>query len=233
MNTEAKPSGGISFSRLSSTNPAIANRNRRIIQLTTAAAALLLVVLVVSLWASSRSQKAQAAFDAAMEVYDAPIQQPGERPIPNVKSYPSAAARAKDAHPLFQAAADSYRLFRAGQNARYFAGLTAEDMGNVASAEADLTKASDGRDSGVAALAKLALADLYATGNRSTDAARLYDSLIAHPTLTVSANAARLAFAESLAGTNPQKARELYAKVKDSDKTSVAGQVATQKLAAK
>ncbi len=168
-----------------------------------------------------------------MNVYDAPIQQPGDRPIPNVKTYPSAAARAKVANPLFRAAADSYGFFRAGQNARYFAGLTAEDMGDGRSAEADLTKAGQGRNSGLAALAKLALAGLYATTNRAVDAARLYDTLIAHPTLTVSANAARLAFAASLAGTNPQKAKELYAKVKDSDKTTVAGQVATQKLAAK
>lgn len=202
-------------------------------RLTIAAMALLLAALVVSLWTSNRSQKAQAAFDAAMEVYDAPIQQPGDRPIPNVKTYPSAAARAKAANPLFKAAADNYGLFRAGQNARYFAGLTANDMGDARSAEADLQQAAKGRDSGVNALAKLALADLYTTLNRSADAARLYEDLIAHPAMTVSANAARLAFAESLAGANPQKARQLYAQVKDSDKTTVAGQVAAQKLAAR
>ncbi len=232
MNTDIKPAGGSSFARLSTPLPGAVDRNRRIVQISVAAAAVLLAVLVVSLWVNNRSQKSQAAFDAAMDVYDAPIQRPDERPIPNVKSYPSTAARGRAANPLFRAAADRYGFFRAGQNARYFAGLTSEDMGDMRTAEAALSKAADGRDGGLAALAKMALAGLYTTTGRPSQAAQLYENVIAHPTLTVSANAARLALAESIAGTNPQKARELYAKVKDSDKTTVAGQVATQKLAA-
>ncbi len=194
---------------------------------------MLLIILVVSLWAGNRSQKAQEAFNNAMDVYDAPIQGPGDRPIPNVKSYPSAAARAKVANPLFRDAAAKYGLFKAGQNARYFAGLTAEDMGDRNGAEADLKIAGSARDSGLAALAKMALAGLYATGGRAAEARSVYEDVIAHPTLTVSANAARLALASLEAGTNPQHARELYAKVKDSDKTTVAGQIATQKLSGK
>lgn len=232
MNTELKPAGGSSFSRLSASAPGAARRKPRIVQLTVAVVAVLLATLFASLWISSRSAKAQAAFDAAMDVYDTPVQQPGERPIPNVKTYTSVEARAKAAHPLFQAAADTYGLFRAGQNARYFSGLTAKDMGEVQTAEADLKKAAGGRDGGVSALAKLALAGFYMTAGRQGDAAQLYENLIAHPTLTVPANAARLALADSIAGTNPQRARALYAQVKDSDKTTAAGQVAAQKLAA-
>ena len=224
---------GSSFSRLSAPVAASPERTRRLIRISVAAILVLLAALVVSLWANGTAEKAQAALNAAMDVYDAPIQRPGDRPIPNVKTYPSAAARAKVANPLFQTAADKYGLFQAGANARYFAGLTALDLNDIASAEAHLKKTADARDSGLAALGKIALANLYATTNRLSQAIGLYESVIEHPASTVSANAARLSYAAAVADTNPQKARELYAKVKDSDKTTAAGQIATQKLGGK
>ena len=165
-----------------------------------------------------------------MDIYDSPLTQPGQPPIPNVKAYPSAAARAKDANPLFRDVAGKFSFFKAGANAEYFAGLTDEDMGRTAEAEAELKKASGSRDSGLAALAKMALASLYTNVGRQRDAASVYRDLIDHPTLTVSSNAARLALAASEETTNPQEARELYAKIKDTDKTTAAGQIAAQKL---
>ncbi len=195
--------------------------------------AVIAVAIAVSVWASNRAHQAQAAFNNAMDVYDAPIQQAGRQAIPNVKSYPSAAARAREANPLFGEAASKYGMFRAGKNARYFAGLTAEDMGNNAEAEADLKKAAGSSDNGLAALAKMALAGLYESAGRPAEAKTLYEDVIAHPAMTVSANAARLALADAEHATDPQQARELYAKVKDSDKTTVAGQIASQKLGGK
>ncbi len=227
----SSPSRAGSFTRLSTPAPNWLAQNRRlVIRLSVAVAALLLAALAISIWAGNRRQAAAAAFNSAMEVYDAPVQQPGQRPIPNVKSYPSAAARAAEANPLFRSAADKYGFFQAGANARYFAGLTEIDMGRNTEAEADLKKAADSRDGGLAALAKMAIAGLYSTSGRAGDAAPIYQNLIDHPTLTVSANAARLALAATVETTNPQRARELYAKVKDTDKTTAAGQIAAQKL---
>ncbi len=198
-----------------------------------AGAAVLFCVIAGSIWASNQSQRAQDAFSNAMDVYDSPLQQAGQPPIPNVKMYSSAAARARDANPLFRDVAGKYGLFKAGANAEYFAGLTDEDMGRTADAEAELKKTADNRDAGLAALAKMAQASLYSGAGRQKEAAQLYHGLIDHPTLTVSASAARLALAETEAATNPQEARELYAKVKDTDKTTAAGQIATQKLSGK
>lgn len=229
MDIQTRPTG--SFTRVSSAAPSWLEQNRRlVIRLSVAFVGLLLLVLIVSLWASSQSAKAQAAFNDAMDVYDAPLQQAGQPPVPNAKTYASAAARAKDANPLFVAIATKYSFLKAGDNARYFAGLTAEDMGDNPAAESDLKKAASTHDSGLAALAKLALASLYLNTGRAANGAELYRDLIDHPTLTVSANAARLALAASEESTNPQDARQLYAKVKDTDKTTAAGQIATQKL---
>ncbi len=227
----SSPSSTGSFSRLGTPAPNWLDQNKRLVlRLSVAAAALLLAILVISIWASNRKQAAFAAFNSAMDVYDAPIQQPGQRAIPNVKSYSSAAARAQAANPLFRSVAEKYGLFQAGANARYFAGLTEIDMGKTAEAETDLQKVGGSHDDGLAALAKMALAGLYSSSGRAGNAAALYQSLIDHPTLTVSANAARLALASTVESTNPQRARELYAKVKDTDKTTAAGQIATQKL---
>ncbi len=228
------PGNGSSFSHIGALTPSSLGRNRALlVRVSVVAVALIVVAFVLSIRVSKRSQAARSAFNDAMDVYDAPIQQPGQPAIPNVKTYPSAATRARDANPLFSKVAAQYGSFKAGENARYFAGLTAEDMGNAGIAEADLKKASGSRDTGVAALANMALASLYSTTGRAAQAAALYRSLIAHPTITVSANAARLALADSEQAANPQAARELYAKVKDSDKTTVAGQIAAQKLGGK
>lgn len=223
-----------SFSRVGTTPPSWFQANRSLaIRLSVIGAVVLLVVLCGVLFATHRGDQAQAALNGAMDVYEAPLQQAGQPLPPNTKSYASAAERAKVAYPLFLKVADQYGMTKAGANARYFAGLTAQDAGNSSAAESNLKKVADSSNSSLAALGKMALASLYDGTGRHADAAKLYQDVIDHPTLTVSANAARLALASSQESTNPQAARELYAKVKDSDKLTAAGQIASQKLSGK
>lgn len=228
------PANSGSFTRVGSAPSTWLEQNKTLaIRLSVVVVGLLFIAIAGAIWISNRSQQAFVAFSNAMDVYDSPVQQAAQAPIPNVKMYPSIAARAKDANPLFLDVANRYGLFKAGANARYFAGLTAEDMGNIAGAETNLKQASDSHDAGLSALAKMALASLYSNSGRQAQAAVLYRGIIDHPTMIVSANAARLALAASEESTNPQDARLLYAKVKDSDKTTAAGQIATQKLSGK
>lgn len=229
MDIQTRHSG--SFARAGSRNLSWLEQNRALaIRLSVVVVFIVLVVLAFSLWSSNQASKAKALFNQAMEIYDSPLKQPGEPPMPDTKTYSSAAARGRAANPIFTEAAEKYSSTEAGKNARYFAGLTAEDMGDRTSAEADLNKASNVGDKGLEALAKMALASLYVQTGRSSQAATLYRELIAHPTLTVSADAARLALASSEETTNPQDARVLYAKVKDNDKTGAAGEIASEKL---
>jgi tetratricopeptide (TPR) repeat protein len=206
-----------------------ANR-AQVIRLSVILVAVVLVVLAASLWYNSHSTQAGAAFSNAMDVYDAPLRQPGQPVDPISPSYATAADRGKAANPLFEQVANQYGFFKAGENARYFAGLTAEDMGQNGQAEADLKKAADSHDSGVASLAKMALASLYRKTSRQAQAISLYQDLIAHPTLTVPVSSGRLSLAETYEGTRPDEARKLYAQIKDQDKTSAAAQIAAQKL---
>ena len=205
-----------------------ANRSR-IVQFSLLGAALILIALAVGTYVSTQSAKAESAFSDAMDVYDAPLRQPGQPADPNTQSYATSAERAKAANPLFEQAASHYGFFKAGANARYFAGLTAEDMGQTGQAEADLKKAA-GANNGLGALAKMALASLYRKTNRQQQAVDIYQQLIAKPTLTVPASTAKLQLAETYEATRPDEARKLYAQIKDGDKTSAAAQIASQKL---
>jgi tetratricopeptide (TPR) repeat protein len=124
--------------------------------------------------------------------------------------------------------ANNYSLLGSGKTARYFAGLTAIDLGQTGAAEGYLKQVADGHDSALASLAKVALANLYQQLNRTSEAVVLYNQLIAKPTNTVPADAAKLQLAALYEKTNPAEANKIYAQLKSSK--TAAGQIAAQKL---
>ena len=178
-----------------------------------------------------QQEKAQNAFGAGMETYLTPIAQPGTPQQPGVKTYASAAERAKDANAAFLKVADSYSWTSTGKNAEYFAGLSYMDMGQNADAERTLKHVADHGDKNLAALAQMALASLAQQAGHSADAIQIYQNLAKHPTTTVPASQAKLALAGLYETTNPQQAKQIYAEIKDTDKDTAASQIATQKLA--
>ena len=205
-----------------------ADHRSRVIQATVAAVLLIAVVVAALVVYNKRSAAADLAFGEAMDTYSAPLAQPGQPAMPGERTFPSAAARAKLANQQFVQLADRYGFFEAGKTAEYFAGLTAMDLGQSGQAETYLKKLSDGHDAALASLAKLALANLYQQLNRSSEAVVLYNQLIAKPTNTVPADAARLQLASLYEKTNPAEANKIYAQLKTSK--TAAGQIAAQKL---
>lgn len=198
--------------------------------------AIVIVVVVAALVITSaivyhsRSAHAKDLFGQAMDIYNTPIAAPGQPTEPGFKTYPTAAARAKEANPLFVQVADKYNWMKTGKNAEYFAGLTYMDMGQMADAEKELKKAADSHDSGLSALSKMALAGLYRQTGRDSEAVDLYKQVIKDPTVTVPAAEAKLQLASLYETKNPAEAKKLYAEIKDRNKTTVAGQIATKKL---
>ena len=193
------------------------------------AAVFLIAVVVASLVVyNKRSTAADLAFGEAMDTYNTPLAQAGQPATPGEKTFPSAAARAKLANQQFVQLGSRYGFFEAGKTAEYFAGLTAMDMGQPGQAETYLKKVTDGHDAALASLAKLALANLYQQLNRSSEAVVLYNQLIAKPTNTVPADAARLQLASLYEKTNPAEANKIYVQLKSSK--TAAGQIAAQKL---
>jgi predicted negative regulator of RcsB-dependent stress response len=192
---------------------------------------LVLIVAAAIFWAL-RSSAANSALGAAMDVYATPLAQPGAPA--EAGSYATAAERAQAANRQFEAVAQKYGWLPEGAKARYFAGVTDEQLGQNGSAETELKQAARSWDRNLSNLARLALAGLYQQTARGDQAVTLYNDLVAKPSETVPATVAQLDLADLYAAEGKQdQARALWAKVQDADKDGAAGQIAAQKLGAK
>lgn len=196
------------------------------------------LVLVLAGWAifQNRSAKAEAALSDALATYQTPIA-PAGQPIPEgMKTFASLKDRAAAANPQFAAVANSYGMTKAGRTAEYFVGVTYMEEGQNSSAEEALKKSASGMDSGVAALSKLALAQLYQQTGRDSDAVALYNELTKADAATVPSGLAQIQLAEMYeAEGKADQAKQIYAQLKDKDKDAkgqpgVAAELATQKL---
>ena len=197
---------------------------------------VLVVVLAVLITGvvvyNQRSEAAESALGAALDVYSAQLAQPGAPAQKNV--YATASERAKAANQQFVQIASQYGWLPQGGKAHYFAGLTYQQLGQTGSAETELKAAAGSWDSSLSSLAKFALAGFYHQTSRDQQAIDLYNGLIAKPTDSVPVYTAQLALADLYAATGKtEQAKQLWAKVKDADKAGAAGSIAAQKLTAK
>jgi tetratricopeptide (TPR) repeat protein len=194
------------------------------------------VVLAVGIGAvvywNTRSAAADSALGSAMDTYDAALAAPGAPAENGV--YAAAADRSRAANKQFAAVAQQYGWLPEGAKAHYFAGITDQELGQTAAAETELKTAAGSWDHNLSNLAKLALSGIYHQTGRDGQAIDIYNQLIAKPSVTVSASVAQLDLADLYAAAgNQDKARALWAKVKDADKDGQAGTIASQKLAGK
>jgi tetratricopeptide (TPR) repeat protein len=199
------------------------------------AGAILLVAILLAVgcivFYNSRSNQASVAFGAAMQSYQTPIAAPGQPVPPGVKTFASAADRAKAANELFMGVANKYGMTPDGKVARYFGGLTYMEAGQNASAESTLKEVASGWNGDLAALAKLSLAQLYRQTGRDSQAIDLYNELSTKSATTVPSGLAQLQLAELYESQNkPDQAKKIYAQLKDKDAKGAAGALAAQKL---
>ena len=97
--------------------------------------------------------------------------------------------------------------------ALYHVGVCESLLGNSEAAIRTLEEASREGDQGIAALARFALAGEYLKNGKTQEAAKIYQNLADHPSLTVPRASALLAMADSLRETQPQQARQLYDRI--------------------
>lgn len=194
---------------------------------------IVLAVLIAGIVVyTQRSQAAGTALGSALDAYSAQLAQPGQPLEKGV--YATAADRSKAANQQFVQVASQYGWLPEGAKAHYFAGLTYQELGQNASAETELKIAADSWDGNLSSLAKFALAGFYHKSNRDAQAIDLYNGLIAKPTSAVPAFTSQLALADLYNSTGKtEQAKQIWAKVKDADKTGAAGSIAAEKLAAK
>lgn len=209
----------------------VEHRNKLIVSVI-AVAVVLALVFGGWYYLNQQDQKASLDLTQAIRTMNTPLRPAGTPAQPDFPSFTSAKERSESAQKELQAIVNNYPHTRTADMARYLLAVTASNLGNTSAAETDFRAiASDGsRD--VAALAKFALASLYADNNRTKDAVALYQELINKPTVTVSKVTAQLQLAELYQNSNqPLDAKRMYEQVKKENPTSEAGQLATQKLA--
>ena len=203
-----------------------ASQNRHSVIVTSAIVlAVILVLVIAGVVYNSRSTAASAAFGNAMQTYQTPLAQPGQPVPPGVKTFPSAAERAKAANAQFLQVADKYGMMPDGKNALYFAG---PDHDGSRAEPAGGGHAEEGRRTHGTAIwrrwRKFSLAGLYRTTGRDQQAIDLLKQLSNKPTTTVPAGLAKLQLADLYeAQGKTAEARNVYAKLKDKDAKGVAG----------
>ena len=194
------------------------------------AAAILVVGIGFLVFWNMQESAAEVALGKALDIYTAPLALPG---VPAESgSYATVADRAKAANQQFKAVADKYGWLTEGSKARYFQGVTEQELGQTAAAEGDLKKVADSWNRNLANLAKVALASFFFLLGCVLLVFVFFFEIIAKPSETVTAGVAQLDLADLYDATGKQaQAKALWAKLKDSDKDGAAGSIAAQKLA--
>lgn len=214
-----------------------ANNNRQAALLVGGLGVLLILLLVggYSLY-QRRTAEAETAFGEAMQTYQTPLVRPDQPLPPGMKAFNTARERAQKANGQFNDVAHRFGLTQPGKLAEYFAGLTYMEAGQNGAAEDALKKVASSWNGDTSALAKDALAQLYAQTGRADQAVALYQQLGKGHATTVPPDLAQLQLADMYnAQGKTEQARQIYAQIKDHDKDAkgkpgIAAQVATRKL---
>lgn len=179
-------------------------------------------------YAQRQTVKASAAFDAAMKVFQAPV---GTPPTGNEPSYADNKQKYTAAEKQFSGVASQYPRTRFGQLAGYYAALSFEKLDDDAQAKKLLEGLTGSSDQDVVALAQFDLAGIDDRMGQGDDAAKLYQGLIAKPSVLVPKPMAMLALAQHYAQSNPSQAAQLLHQIKSDYPDTPVAEQADQALA--
>jgi tetratricopeptide (TPR) repeat protein len=168
----------------------------------------------------SRKESREQELAKVMRIWNAPLGAPGGG------EYAFTDAAAKDK--AFSKAAADILASQSGSDqagaAEYLLAIRAADQGKLDVAERTFKQAIADGGSEYGALAKLALADVYAAQGKTADAEKLLKELIEKPAVLVSKDQATIALAKLYIKTRPAEARKLVQPLLT--QTSAAGRLA-------
>jgi len=178
-----------------------------------------------------RDQSASLALTQAVRTMNTPVRPANMPPDPEVTTFASNQERATAAHKQFQEIINKYPFTKASDFSHYFMGLNSSELGDNAAAERELQKVASYRDADLSSMGKLALASLYRSTNRATQAIDLYKQLIAKPSTTVSKVTAQMELAETYQTANqPLEAKRTYQEIQRENPSTEIAQMALQKM---
>jgi tetratricopeptide (TPR) repeat protein len=181
---------------------------------------------------NQQDEKASFEFSDAVRTLDAQLRPPGTPAQPGIQSFESLAERTTAARKEFQAIADKYPQTKTAKMARYFVGVTSAQLGDNAAAERNLQEAADSSNKQLASLGKLALASLYRTEKKDSQAIDLYKQLIDKPTELVSKVQAQLELASLYESEQKlDDAKKIYQEIQKDNPQSEMSSIAQRRLA--
>jgi hypothetical protein len=162
---------------------------------------------------------ADADLGAALKTFHAYVGTPDPSTMgPDAEAFPTAEAKYKKALEQFSAIEKKYRMFprpKAVTIARYHLGVCQALVGDRAAGIKTLEAVGQDRDREMSALARFALAGELVKNGKLPEAAKTYQDLADHPTLSVPKATALLALAETYRDTQPARARQIYLQVQN------------------
>jgi TolA-binding protein len=180
-----------------------------------------------------QNEKASAELATAVRTFETVIRPAGMPARPDFESFASIQERATAARKQFQAIVDKYPRTHTADMARYFVGLASAQLNDYQAAERNLQEMAGSRNSDLAALSKFALASVYRSENKDTQAVDLYKQLIDKPTLVVSKATAQLELAGFYESRQkPDEAKKIYAQVEKENPSTEAASMAQRRTAA-
>ena len=182
------------------------------------AAVAVVVILAVYLYMRHEAGVRLEAFQAAQRIQNATV---GPAQSEYQLAYATQAEKDKAAQKAWTDLAVRYPSSDEGVIANFYLGGEAADNGKLDEAAKRFQVVIDRGSKDYAALAKLSLAQVYASQNKMKDARDLVQSVIDHPTATVSKEEAIIALAHILAPTDPQAARKLLEPLRGNERAAI------------
>ncbi|MGB8494687.1 MAG: tetratricopeptide repeat protein [Candidatus Acidiferrum sp.] len=185
-----------------------------------ASIALLAVIVIASgylvwrFYSDRQNAQAQAAFDDAMKIYNAPLSIPGQPTLPGEVTYADEARRSQDAEVKLAVVAEKYPHTNAGKLARYYSALCLMDLDRLNQASEELKKLDAGSDKELAALAQYQKALIAERTGKNEEAVKDLRALSNAGSVLVPKPLVLLELAGILRQSDPKQATAIYEQIK-------------------
>jgi predicted negative regulator of RcsB-dependent stress response len=182
------------------------------------AVAVVLIAIGIFYYRGYQHNVRQEALHATMQIQNSQV---GASQSEYVVSFPTAQARQTAVVKAWSDLAGKYPGTEEGDIAEFFLGTNAADQGNLPEAAKHFQAAIDSGHGPYASEAKLALAQVYSAQGKVNEGVQLIQSVIDHPTVMVSKDAATLALADLIKTSDPKRARKLVDPLRTSTRSAV------------
>jgi len=198
----------------------VSQHRQQMIRLAAPAVAVVLIVIGVLWYRSYQHNARQEMLHSAMQVQNSTVGS-SQSQNQNIVSFPTQEARKTAVVKAWRDLLAKYPGTEEGAIAEFFLGTTAADDGNLPEAVKHFQAAIDSGSASYASEAKLALAQVYAAQGKLNDGVKLIQSVVDHPTVMVSKDAAILALADLIKTSDPKRAKQLVDPLRTSTRSAV------------